>query len=166
MYAQHEETNAIIAVPAEQAFAVLDDHARLSSHLSLPSWRVGGGKMRTIVDERMGRRVGSHIVLRGRVFGASMFAEEVVTVHHAPVRKVWETIGTPRLLVIGRYCMSFELAPRGRMASLRVAIDYDLPTRGVGRVLGLLFGRLYARWCMRQMTIDAVHHVALPAAAA
>jgi len=164
MYTEHEETNAIIAVPAEQAFAVLDDHARLSSHLSQPSWRSGGGRMRTIVDERRGKRVGSHIVLRGRVLGAPLFVEEVVTVHQAPVRKVWETIGTPHLFVIGRYRMSFELVPRGRMASLRVAIDYDLPAHGVARVLGKLFGRLYARWCMRRMTIDAVQHVALPAA--
>jgi hypothetical protein len=34
-------------------------------------------------------------------------------------------------------------------------IDYDLPTRGLSRILGRLFGRMYAKWCTRQMVRDA-----------
>ena len=38
--------------------------------------------------------------LPGRVLGVQLSLEEVVTEHTMPVRKVWATVGTPRLLVI------------------------------------------------------------------
>ena len=155
MYTRHEESRAVISASPERVFGALDDHTRLSSHMSKSSWQMGGGKMDIIVDAGQGRRVGSHIVLRGRVFGVQLFVEEVVTTHEPPMNKVWETIGTPRLLVIGPYRMSFALRETGGNAALRVAIDYELPARGIARVLGLLFGRTYARWCTRRMVTDA-----------
>jgi hypothetical protein len=90
----------------------------------------------------------------------SLFVEEVVVAHDPPVRKTWETIGTPRLLVVGPYRMSFELQGSGTGTRLRVAIDYELPVRGVEG----LFGRLYARWCTQQMVRDAARLFAAPAA--
>lgn len=165
MYTRHEESSAVISARPESVFAALDDHARLSSHMSRSSWQMGGGKMQTIVDGQQGRAVGSHIILRGSVFGISLFVEEVVTLHDPPVRKMWETIGTPRLLVIGPYRMSFDLEGSGTGSRLRVSIDYELPARGVARVLGWLFGRMYARWCTRLMVSDAATLFAAPAAA-
>lgn len=166
MYAHHEESNTTVAAPVDQVFAALDDHARLSSHMSQSSWRMGGGRMETSMDAKLGRSVGSHIILQGTVFGLRLFVEEVVTAHEPPLRKVWETIGTPRLIVIGPYRMSFELTPRGSATELRVSIDYDRPAHGFARFLGRLFGRPYARWCTRQMGSDAVRLFASPAAPA
>lgn len=154
-YTRHEESVAIINASPERVFAALDDHTRLSSHMSKSSWRMGGGSMETVVDANKGQAVGSHIVLRGRVFGIRLLVEEVVTVHELPTRKEWETIGMPRLLVIGPYHMSFDLAPSGAGARLRVAIEYELPARGASLVLGWLFGDMYARWCTRRMVSDA-----------
>jgi carbon monoxide dehydrogenase subunit G len=163
MHTRHEESSAVISAPRERVFAALDDHSRLSSHMSKSSWQMGGGKMETVVDAQQGKSVGSHIILRGRVFGVSLFVEEVVIAHDPPVRKTWETIGTPRLLVIGPYRMSFELEGSGTGTRLRVTIDYELPVRGVGRLLGRLFGRMYARWCTQQMVRDAARLFAAPA---
>jgi hypothetical protein len=156
MYTRHEERTAAINGTADQVFAALDDPTRLTSHMSEPSWRMGGGKMETILDAEHGQRVGSHIILKGRVFGVRLFVEEVVISRRPPSGKAWETIGVPRLLVVGPYRMSFDVTSSGPSAQLRVAIDYDLPANGLGRILGSLFGRLYARWCVRQMTEDAV----------
>jgi hypothetical protein len=164
MYTRHEESSAVISASRERVFAALDDHSRLSSHMSKSSWRLGGAKMEIVVDAQQGRSVGSHIILRGSVLGVSLFVEEVVVAHDAPVRKTWETIGTPRLLVVGPYRMSFELQGSGTGTRLCVAIDYELPVRGVERLLGRLFGRLYARWCTQQMVRDAARLFAAPAA--
>jgi hypothetical protein len=155
VYTRHEERSVTINAPTEQVFAALDDHTRLSSHMSEPSWRMGGGSMETVVDAGRGQSIGSHIILQGRVFGVRLFVEEIVTVREPPNRKVWTTIGAPRLVVIGPYQMSFEVAPHAAGAQLRVAIDYDLPPSGVGRLLGWIFGGAYARWCVRRMTSDA-----------
>ena len=152
---RHAEYSAAIHAPAARIFEWLDDQTRLSQHMSKRSWKMGWGKMDTVLDERRGRAVGSHIVLRGRVFGISLSLDEVVIVHEPPREKSWETVGEPRLLVMGPYRMGFDLVPMGADAKLRFHIDYELPTKGIARLLGRLFGRSYANWCVRQMAEDA-----------
>jgi hypothetical protein len=111
----------------------------------------------TVLDAQHGRSIGSHIVLRGRVLGIQLYLDEIVIVREPPLAKTWETIGEPRLLVIGPYRMGFNLTPDGSNAKLRVTIDYDLPSKGLSRLLGRLFGRSYAKWCTRQMAQDTQH---------
>ena len=154
----HYQSNALVQAPMDQVFAHVDDHTRLSSHMSEPSWRTGGGRMVTELDSSRGQQVGSRIRLSGRVFGVGLSVEEIVTERNPPRRKVWETTGTPRLLVIGRCRMGFELSPRGKGSMLCVFIEYALPGRALARCLGRLFGRYYARWCTQQMVDDAVKH--------
>lgn len=155
MYTRHAEHSETIDASAERIFDRLDDQTRLSKHMSERSWKLGWGKMETILDVHGGRAVGSHIVLRGRVFGIRLFLDEVVITRDSPLKKTWETVGEPRLLVIGHYRMGFDLVPSGASARLRVAIDYELPTKGISRLLGQLLGGAYAKWCTRQMVRDA-----------
>jgi hypothetical protein len=114
--------------------------------------------METEIDEGRGQTVGSRIRLSGRVLGVELAVEEVVVERSPPRRKVWATTGAPKLLVIGRYRMGFELSPQGSRSMLRVFIDYALPERGLARWPGRVFGRFYARWCTQQMVDDAVRH--------
>lgn len=66
-----------------------------------------------------------------------------------------ETLGDPRLLVIGRYRMGFEVQPTDRGTQLRVWIDFDLPARGLQHGFGRILGSFYAHWCVRQMVREA-----------
>lgn len=161
-YPFHAESSARIRASAERVFAHLDDHSRLAAHMSQRSWRMGWGRMDLQLDERAGRAVGSRIRLEGRVFGVRLGLEEIVTEYEPPARKVWETVGTPRLVVIGPYRMGFRLEPvaadsRGGLdeAILTVFVDYAPPARGFSRVLAGLFGRAYAQWCCDRMVVDA-----------
>jgi len=158
MYSRHEEHSEPINASAEMVFDKLDDQTRLSAHMSKRSWKLGWGRMETVLDAQNGRSVGSHIVLRGRVFGIQLYLDEVVIMREPPLKKTWETVGEPRLLVIGPYRMGFDLTPDGIKAQLRVAIDYNLPTKGLSRLLGRFFGPAYAKWCTRQMVQDAQHY--------
>lgn len=160
MLTQHYETNAFVPSPADRVFALIDDHTGLSSHMSKSSWKMGGGRMEIELDEAQGKSVGSRIRLAGRAFGIELSVEEVVTERNPPHRKVWETTGSPKLLVIGPYRMGFALSPQGNGSMLRVFIDYALPERAPSRWLGRLFGRCYAKWCTQQMVNDAVKHFA------
>ena len=119
--------------------------------------------MKTILDEGRGQRVGSHIRVSGRVFGFELSLDEVVTERDPPTRKAWETVGSPRLLVIGPYRMHFEVTPRGDDSWLRVFIDYALPSTWPERWLGRVFGGYYAHWCTQSMVSDAVGHFATSA---
>jgi hypothetical protein len=152
------ESRGIVGAPPERVFAHVDDHARLSSHMSESSWMMGGGRMQVRLDADGGKKVGSRIRLAGRVFGIELSVEEVVTGRDPPRRKVWETTGSPRLLVIGHYRMGFELSPRGSDSVLRVFIEYALPAQAPARWLGRMFGSYYARWCTQRMVDDAVEY--------
>lgn len=74
-----------------------------------------------------------------------------------PRLKAWETVGEPHLLVIGRYRVSVNIEPRGDRSHVTIAIDYAFPAKAPARWLGMLFGPMYARWCVRQMSQDLVH---------
>ena len=61
MYSRHEEHSAPINASAERVFDQLDDQTRLAEHMSKRSWKMGWGKMETVLDAQQGRSVGSHI---------------------------------------------------------------------------------------------------------
>jgi hypothetical protein len=149
----HYEDRATIAAPVESVFAFLDGPERLAAHMSEPSWKMAGGRMTVDVDAGGGRAVGSHIRLRGSAFGIPLSLDEVVTGRDPPRSKEWETVGEPRLLVIGAYRMGFEVRPSGGGSDLRIFIDYEPPSRNAW--LGRLLGATYASWCVRMMLGDA-----------
>jgi len=154
-YAHHREAEGVIPVSNAVLFAYLDKHSQLSGHMTQRSWMMGGGQMDIVTDEGAFQKVGSRLRLAGRAFGLKVVLDEAVTVHKPPLMKVWETIGSPRLLVIGGYKMGFEIIPEQASSRLRVFIDYDLPQTIIGRFLGYLFAALYASWCVNSMVSDA-----------
>jgi hypothetical protein len=156
----HGESSAVVAASAPDVFALIDDHNRLASHMNQPSWQMGGGHMETILDEGRGQSVGSHIRMTARVMGLELSLDEVVTERQPPTRKVWETLGEPKLLIMGSYRMGLDVTPRGSDSVLRVFIDYALPISPLQRLLGRVFSGYYARWCTQRMVDDAVHHFA------
>ena len=156
----HDESSALVSASPERVFALIDDHERLASHMSQSSWQMGGGHMKTTLDEHRSQRVGSHIRVSGRVLGLDLSLDEVVTEREPPTRKVWETVGSPKLLVIGPYRMGFKVTSQGNGSLLRVFIDYALPSRWPERWLGRVFGGYYAHWCTQSMVKDAVRQFA------
>jgi hypothetical protein len=164
-YPLHHQSETDIDIDAESLFALLDDHRRLSGHMEKPSLMMGGAVMHTETDALEGRAVGSVIRIDGRVLGARLAVEEVVTERVPPSHKTWETRGEPQLLVIGAYRMGFTISPHEGDSRLAVFIDYQLPPRGLAHLLGRLFGPAYAAWCTKRMTSDA-RAAALPNAIA
>lgn len=158
IFQHHFETQVEIAAPPAEVFDLLDDHRRLAVHMTESSWMMAGSRMTIESDEKQGRTVGSKITLSGRILGLPLMVEEVVIEHNPPYAKSWQTIGSPRLLLVGPYHMGFVLFPRPDGSLLRVFIDYSLPEAGVSAVLGRIFGRLYARWCTNRVARDAAKH--------
>lgn len=153
---RHYEESVLIPASPHDLFNYVDDHKNFSSHMSKASPMLGGGKMEVSVDEGDGRKVGSHIRLKGTAFGIKLSLDEVVTRYEPPLLKTWETVGIPKLLVIGQYRMGVEIKPQNTNSLLRVFIDYDLPTANTW--LGQLFSGFYAKWCVRQMLKGASVH--------
>jgi len=152
IYERHYEDSALIPAGAAEVFAFIDDHTRIMSHMNKPSLMMGGGRGDISFDAGHGQEVGSHIRMSGKAFGITVFVDEVITRYEPPRIKIWETVGTPKLLVIGHYRMKVEIEPRADGSLLRLSIDYNLPTKNVW--LGNLFGGYYAKWCVQQVIKD------------
>jgi hypothetical protein len=155
--------SATLMASAQDVFDSVDDSTQLSSHMTRSSAMMIGGAMRTSFDSANGRAIGSHVRMDGKLLGIELSLEEVVTERVPPLRKAWQTVGTPRLLVIGNYRLGFDIASRGPQSSdLRVFIEYDLPPSPPLRWLGHLLGATYARWCVQQMIDSARSRFAAP----
>lgn len=148
----HLEDKIFVPVKAEEVFSFVDDHMNFSSHMTKPSLMMGGGKMEIITDDKHGQAVGSHIKLNGKIFGIELYLDEVITERNPPLLKVWKTVGTPKLLIIGDYQMKVQIELQEKGSLLQVSIDYELPKKNV--LLGKLFGEFYAKWCVNQMITD------------
>jgi carbon monoxide dehydrogenase subunit G len=154
----HHESAGLVNAPVEQVFAFLDDPKALAAHMGESSMMMLGSRMAIGVDADGGRVIGSKIRVHGHMMGIRLSLEEVITEREVPVMKVWETIGTPKLLVIAHYRMGFELTRNGASSRVRVFIDYSLPINAPGSWLGHGFGAVYARWCTKQMVMGAARH--------
>lgn len=154
-YPYSHETVVVVHAPVQDVFDFVDDHSRLSSHMTRRSWMMGGGVMSIETDAGQARVVGSKLRLHGAAFGFRLSVEEIVTERTPPFRKTWETIGEPALLVIGSYRMGIELEKHGAQSRLRVSIDYALPRSRAPRWLARILANRYAGWCTRRMANDA-----------
>ena len=160
MALQSYEARALVGAAPAQVFDFLDDHQRLVSHMSQSSWSMGGGRMSLAADAGQGRVVGSRLRLTGRAFGINLEVEEEIVERHPPLRKIWRTIGEPRLLIIGQYELGFELAPAVNGTHTRIFIDYELPKGPLARLGGRALAGAYARWCVDRMIGGTVRHFA------
>jgi len=154
---RHCEAECEVRAQPSSIFEYIDRPERLSAHMARRSWQLAGASMAVETDAEGGRAVGSRIRLTGRMLGIHLYVEGEVVHREPPRLKAWETIGEPRLLVIGRYRMMVSIEAHGDRSHVVIAIDYALPAKEPARWLGMLFGPLYATWCVRQMTRDLVH---------
>jgi Polyketide cyclase / dehydrase and lipid transport len=155
----HDESSALVHATIDQVFAHLDDPMSLAAHMGRSSMRMMGSRMSIEVDADGGRHIGSKVRMHGRMMGIPISLEEMITERQPPSKKFWETIGTPRLLVLAHYRMGFEVTPQGDSSLLRVLIDYNLPTTAPGSWLGRVLGPCYAHWCTTRMSDDAASHL-------
>jgi hypothetical protein len=115
-----------------------------------------------------GRRLGSRVRLLGFFLGLNLEIDQRVIDRELARSKAWQTVGNPRMLIVARYRMGFSLSPLSNGCRLTAFIDYALPEKAIGRLLGALAGRVYARWCVRNLLQQALAHfgtvqVGLPA---
>lgn len=143
----------MLRAPPESIFEFLDVHENITMHMERRSWATLGATMTTTLDHLRGQAVGSVIKIEGSVAGIPLSAGERVVTHDPPFRKRWETVGVPRLIVIGCYSMGFEIEPTGEDCRVTVFIDFELPRTLSGALLGRACGPVYAKWCVGR-TID------------
>lgn len=102
-------------------------------------------------DEAKGRTVGSVIKMRGNILGLVLSVEG----DHRAGSHLDARYGRREA---ARTSLSSVLTGWGRdqrASRLRVFIDYDYPATIAAKVLGPMFGPIYARWCVNRMATNA-----------
>ena len=136
----HHESSGPTNAPVEQVFAFLDDPKALAAHTGESSMTMLGSGVSIDVDAGGFRVIGSKVRMQGRMLGVRLSLKAIITERQVPAIEVWETIGTPKLLVIAHYRMGIELPRTGASSLMRVFIDYSLPIKPPGSWLGHLLG--------------------------
>lgn len=145
----------VVAAPPARVFAWIDDPANTGLHMSRPSMAMLGGSLRVEQLSPNAAGVGATYRSRGRVLGLPIDFTTAVTVWVSGREKIWRTVGTPRLIVLGDFQMRFSLtACEDDGTNLVLAIDYNVPARFPGRHLGRVLAAPYVRWCLRRMACD------------
>jgi hypothetical protein len=157
-YPLHDEENVVVDVSGDELFLHMDDPARLGAHMGKRSMMMMGGRMAYSLDDAQGRAVGSVIRMTGSFAGIELRVEEVVVERAPPQRKVWETRGPQRLIVLDGYRMGFEIVPDDRQSRLRVFLDYRCSQQRRGYRVRRALARVYARWCVSRMAKDPARH--------
>lgn len=158
---RHFVRSTPVRATPQEVFDYLDDPERIGAHMSGGSLMMAGGGMRYLLDADRGRTVGSVIRMEGRMAGLSLRVEEAITERLPPARKVWETVGPQRMIVIEDYRLGFETQKAAEGTELRVFIDYTVPSGLAGRILGPILAPLYARWCVSRITDGTREHFAV-----
>ena len=148
---RHFAQSVILNTTCERAFEFLDDFEQLGAHMMNSSWMMAGSRMHYEFDGARGRAPGAHVRLLGSIAGIPLQIDEEVAEREVPQYKSWITVDAQRMLIMDAYRMGFSLEPADRGSRLEVFIDYALPERFPGRLLGWMLGGAYARWCVRSM---------------
>lgn len=154
----HCSADIDISVTSDQLFDYLNNPDNLSSHMSKSSLMMMGSKMKIETDEKKGQQLGSEIRLTGRILGLDLLVKESVIELERPVKKIWQTQGDQKIIVIEQYKMGFTIKPKERSSHLEVFIDYTLPRSGINFILGRAFGHIYGKWCVQKMIQEAHEH--------
>lgn len=155
-YSHHYEQKRVFSASQREIFDTADNHSNLTAHMGSSSMMMAGASMSTQIDEGKFQKVGSQLHMEGKILGVKIFLDEAVTKREPPDLKVWETVGSLRLVVIGPYQMGFEVEPNDDKSTLKLFIDYQMPK---SRLLGQLFGGWYAKWCLNQMFKGVENHL-------
>jgi hypothetical protein len=149
------EQTVVVPAPPARVFAWLDDPRNTGWHMSRPSFAMLGGALRVERLSTTDTGVGATYRSWGRVLGLRIDFTTTVVRWVADQEKVWRTIGDPRLIVLGHFEMRFGVEPVNEGTRLTMALEYELPPKSVGRLLGWALAAPYAKWCLRRMCRDA-----------
>ena len=156
-FPMHYETHARDGGTAETLFSHLDDHNRLSGHMSKSSWMMAAHAWISSSTPRKDRLSARGFVSKGRALASPLFVEEVVTERTPPLRKAWQTARCAEAARDRPYRMGFEIIPYTSCVPACVfssTMRCQAPGLCAGSA-GSCAGGFYARWCTEKMADDA-----------
>ena len=71
------------------------------------------------------------------------------------VEKIWETVGSAKMIIYSWYRMNLMVARIEKDKShVQLSITYRRPVNWLARIISYLFADSYCRWCLKRMLFD------------
>lgn len=138
----------------EKVFTFMDDLSKTGIHMSQSSMMMMGSKLTLEQLEGPSKGVGATFHWSGKVMGMPIDITETVTKWIENKEKVWETIGSPKIIILGWYRMSLKTENVGESTLASLQIEYTKPNGWFYKILSFFFAGWYSRWCLNNMLTD------------
>lgn len=152
---RHYEREMIITGSPEEVFAFMDDIRNTGKHMTENSGAMAGSKLQIhwLSENKTG--LGTKYRWTGKVAGMKMDFTVEVSKWNEGKEKIWGTIGDAKMIVIDWFEMHLITTPeKDGKTKAKLGIHYT-KHRGFG---GFLFGKSYAKWCVKSMLKDTRKH--------
>lgn len=138
----------------EMVFQCLDNLGVTGMHMTQSSMMMMGSKLdlKFLTESHTG--LGTKYRWTGKMMGFNMDFTVEVTKWIPGEEKIWETIGSPQLIIYSWYQMHLQLTKFPGGTSAELSISYEKPIGLFYRVLTFLFADWYCRWCLKHMLED------------
>jgi hypothetical protein len=144
-----------IQASPQVVFDFMDDVHKAGWHMEQSSMPMMGSKMQIETLSKNQTGVGATYRWTGKVLGLPIDFSETVVKWENGRKRIWRTIGVPKIIIIGQYEMSFLVEPTKTGSRLSVSIDYELPKPIFWKFAGWLLAGWYSKWCLGNMCQDA-----------
>jgi len=149
------QETVLIDAPPHDVFMFMDDITHSGMHMSKRSMAMMGGRLNLELLSPNSTGPDVSYRWRGRAMGLPIDFTVVVTKWIEGKERIWETIGDPKVIVIGWFQMFLNLTQTDGKTSATLGITYDQPRGLLGKLLCVLLGPWYAKWCLHSMLEDA-----------
>lgn len=151
------ERSKMYQASREQVFDCIDDLGVTGMHMTKSSMPMMGGKMQ--LEFLSPHKTGLHTKYRwrGKVLWWKMDFTVDVTKWIRGREKVWETVGMAKLILYSWFRMNLNVEPMPNESEsiAYLSISYEKPNGFFNKILCLLLGDWYCKWCLKNMLSDA-----------
>jgi hypothetical protein len=145
---------------SEKVFACIDDLGVAGMHMTKSSMPMMGGKMD--VEFLTAYKSGLHTRYRwtGKVLWWELDFTVEVTKWIKGKEKTWETIGPAKMIIYSWFQMNLKVEQGLHESIAYLSISYNKPKGIFNRILCVLVGPWYAKWCLDNMLNDTEKEIA------
>lgn len=145
----------IYKAPPVAVFDCLDDLGVTGMHMTKSSMPMMGGKLQ--LEFLSPHKKGLDTIYRwtGKVLWWSLDFTVQVTEWVQGKEKTWKTIGPASIILYSWFAMHLVVESAGEGSIARLSFMYEKPRGSFNRLLCLLLGSWYGRWCLDHMLADA-----------
>jgi hypothetical protein len=145
----------IVHSSPENVFAYMDNLGNTGMHMMENSAMMMGSKLELKQLSENATGLNSKFHWFGKMMGFKMDFTVIVTKWIKDKEKIWETVGTAKMIILKWYQMRLVISPEGQNTKAELSIAYTKPDNIFFRFIAFFLAPWYANWCLKNMLYDS-----------